>query len=314
MSLIAPRPIVTVCRSSPGPSASDGSAWTSSRVVQRAGSRRCRGHRRRVRRRPPVAPTDNPFALGVTSGDPDERRRCCGPGWRRRTVAARRRRHRSPGSSRPTRRSPHIVGTGRGRPRRRGSQRARRRRRRRPRGSTGSAGAVDEAAPVESPRPADATGSAAPGGGVVPALRDGVLRRPPRLAAWAPTSSCSSATSSTSTAAETGRRAVVRSHGTGGDVHARRLPQSLRPVPRRCRSPGVAGGVPVAGDLGRPRGREQLCVVDLAVHRRRPTVRRPPARRLPGVVGAHAGADRPAEPARRHPIIYRTIGGASSPT
>ena len=94
---------------------------------------------------------------------------------------------------------------------------------------------------------------------LVPALRDRLLRRPPRPRR----------------VGARRRRLPRRLHlrgrrrePVGGDRRAvarrrradrrRRLPRPLRPVPRRRRPAGCPGGVPVVGDLGRPRGREQL--------------------------------------------------------
>ena len=57
-------------------------------------------------------------------------------------------------------------------------------------------------------------------------------------------------------------------------------------------------------DLGRPRGGEQLRRAGAAGPGRAGDVRRPPRRRLPGVVGAHAGA--PARPRRRRRLPDRT--------
>ena len=93
---------------------------------------------------------------------------------------------------------------------------------------------------------------------IVPALRDRLLRGVPRH-----------------------RRVGTRSRGVPRRLHLRgrittrrrrpradpsrrrtarprRLPRPVRPVPRRRRSAGRAGGGAVVGDLGRPRGREQL--------------------------------------------------------
>ena len=61
---------------------------------------------------------------------------------------------------------------------------------------------------------------------------------------------------------------------------------STSPTPI-CRRPG--GGA-VAGDLGRPRGREQLRRAHVGGRDPADVFRGPAARRLPGVVGAHAGA------------------------
>ena len=81
-------------------------------------------------------------------------------------------------------------------------------------------------------------------------------------------------------------------------VDPRRLPPPLRPLPQRRGPAGRPRGRAVGRHLGRPRGVERL--------RRRPPRRgqrdhghgrlRPaPGRGLPGVVGAHAGALRPAD-------------------
>ena len=94
--------------------------------------------------------------------------------------------------------------------------------------------------------------------GVVPALRDRLLRRPPRhRRVGTRPRACSSATSSTSTAAT---RLAARSCAASTAAKRRRSTTTgpLRPVPRRRRPAGGRAVCAVAGDLGRPRGREQL--------------------------------------------------------
>ena len=55
-----------------------------------------------------------------------------------------------------------------------------------------------------------------------------------------------------------GRDGQVRKHAGRGDPIARRLPHPPRPVPDRPAPAGDARPLPVARDLGRPRGRQQL--------------------------------------------------------
>ena len=140
--------------------------------------------------------------------------------------------------------------------------------------------------------------------GVVPALGDRLLRRPPghRRVAARP------------------RRLPRRLHLRGGggarrrrpgpDARRRRagrpgrVPGPVRALPVGPPAAGVARQLPVAGGLGRPRGREQLRRARAAGPGRPGRVRRPEGRRLPGVVGAHAGA---AAGARR----WRGVRGIS---
>ena len=147
-----------------------------------------------------------------------------------------------------------VVASGR-----RGAQRPRRRRRAPARRSSASAPATGRARSGGSRPTGDRSGAAPPR-----RRRAASTSRPgstPPIAtspSGHPTSSSSSATSSTSTAGRTSAATVVRSHDSGETFTHRRVPRALRPVPRRPRPAGGAGGVPVAGDLGRPRGREQL--------------------------------------------------------
>ena len=98
--------------------------------------------------------------------------------------------------------------------------------------------------------------------------------------------------------------AVVRSHGSGEtltvDEYAGVTP-CTSPTPS-CSRPG---GRSVVGDLGRPRSGEQLRRVDVRGRCSPRRVPGSPARRLPGVVGAHAGAH--PRPGDVDTVIYRTI-------
>ena len=69
----------------------------------------------------------------------------------------------------------------------------------------------------------------------------------------------------------------------------------------------AARRVPVVRHLGRPRGREQLRRPRAPGPAEQRDVRRPPGRRLPGVVGAHAGAHRAARSTATDTIIYRRV-------
>ncbi len=92
----------------------------------------------------------------------------------------------------------------------------------------------------------------------------------------------------------------------------RRLPGALRPVPDRpatCRRRGPpARGSPIWDDH---EVENNYAALDAAGPRRRGDVRRPPCRRLPGLVGAHAGA--PPGPGRRHGLPDHPIAGARRP-
>ena len=123
---------------------------------------------------------------------------------------------------------------------RRRAQRARRRgaRRRRelPFRAGGFASAVGRAAPA-------VVGGAGlkARGRVVPALRDRLLRRPPRpRRSGRPTPSSSSATSSTKAPGAARRRGRARPRGARAH-RRRRLPRPLRPVPHRRAPPGGPG-------------------------------------------------------------------------
>ena len=209
---------------------------------------------------PPRRADGNPFTLGVCAGDPDERSAVLwtrltepdGSALRRRltsssrgssprTSRSRRSSGRAMSSRQPTRRtactssstcrarrsSASAPGTGRAR-----SDGLRRRRPIRP--------------SCASPRRAASTS------------RPGTTRPTPTSPRGHPTSSSSSVTSSTSTARQNLGGDVVRSHGSAEtitiDEYRRRYALYLSDAQLQA----ARARVPVAGDLGRPRGREQL--------------------------------------------------------
>ena len=98
------------------------------------------------------------------------------------------------------------------------------------------------------------------------------------------------------------------------DVHLDEYRAALRPVPLRPPAAGGAGGVPVAGDLGRPRGREQLRrgrrPRTPRRRRRSPPAGSPPTRR--GGSTCRCASRGPPAPTTRSSIARSA--GARSPT
>ena len=258
-------------------------------------------------RAPRQAPTSrsDPFTLGCASGDPDATSVVL---WTRLT---------GHGGSPPTtvdvtwearrRRSfADVVASGdRDRARADRPQRPCHRRASPARHGTGSAPATFDQ-PARSRRAASRRpGRAAHRRGELPALRDRLLRRPSRhRRVGARSRASSSVTSSTSTAASPLGGNVVRIH-EGAEPHdLDDYRARYAHVPRRRRPAGGAGGVPVAGRLGRPRGREQLCRAHARgprrARRRSPPGGPPPTRR--GGSTCRCGSRAPVEGRADHDL------------
>ena len=139
--------------------------------------------------------------------------------------------------------------------------------------------------------------------------RPATTRRTATSPSGRPISWCSSATSSTRGHHNPSAATACGSHRGDEPRRPRRLPRPLRPVPRRRRSAGGTGGGAVVGDLGRPRGREQLRRAHVRGRRPGRRVPQPPAGRLPGVVGAHAGAHPDAAGGCRHDHLPHDLVG-----
>ena len=128
----------------------------------------------------------------------------------------------------------------------------------------------------------------------------------PPTSTWPRTSSTWSstwATTSTNTAGAiiSGPQAPGREIMTPG-----RLPDPPRPVPRRPAPPGRPRPMPLDRDLGRPRGRQQLRRRRLRADRRRPgRLPGPAGQRLPGLLRDDAPAGRSSIPRGPDMQLYR---------
>ena len=200
----------------------------------------------------------------------------------------------------------HGHGVGRRRP-----QRARRRRARRAGRGTASAPAGSPARPAGPRRPPPA-----------PTLRlaaascqhceTGFYAAHRDIAEWAPDLVVFLGDFIYEGAAAPGRRRAGAGPRRRRADRPRRLPGALRAVPADPDLQASRAACPWCVDLGRPRGREQLRRAGPAGPRRAGDVRRPPRRRLPGVVGAHAGAPAAARSTATTTPIYRGRAAAAT--
>ena len=260
----------------------------------------------------PATPTRSPSACAPATRTSDPP--CCGPGSPSRTArrsAATSRRHVGARRRRVVhvdRRRGEVDGAGR-----RGAQRPRRRRRRRPVVVPLPIRRVDE--PDRAGRPdRHRSGAAPPGHGGCQHFETGFYAAHADLAAWAPDLVVFLGDFIYEYGGQNLGGEVVRSHGSGETFTRRRVPPALRPVPRRPAAAGRAGGVPVADDLGRPRGGEQLRRVD--VRGRRPAADEFLARRLAAYQAwwEHMPVRIPRPTGNADTIIYRTVRWGRSPT
>ena len=109
-------------------------------------------------------------------------------------------------------------------------------------------------------------------------------------------------------------RDLVRHHDGGRADLARRLSQPLRALQIRPRPAGRARRASLDRDLGRPRGDRRLHRRHRTAGSRSRALPRPARRGLPGLLGAHAAAQRDAARAARRCGSTTAIASAISPS